>query len=60
VQFAIATTLECSFGETHGFCENEQLRSFVPGIGKRGDRLIAALFEAGRIAAVSADVVAAP
>jgi hypothetical protein len=52
--------LECSFGETHGFCENEQLGSFVPGIGKRGDRLIAALFEAGRIAAVSADVVAAP
>ena len=29
----------------NGFCENEQLRSFVPGIGKRGDRLIAALFE---------------
>jgi hypothetical protein len=46
--------LECSFGETHGFCENEQL------IGKRGDRLIAALFEAGSIAAVSADVLAAP
>ena len=44
----------------NGFCENDQLRSFVPGIGKGGDRLIAALFEAGRIAAVSADVVAAP
>jgi hypothetical protein len=44
----------------NGWCENEQLSPFVPDVGKRGDRLIAALFEAGRIAAMSADVLAAP